>query len=228
LLGGLTFLGLLPGVLGCSRPPSGQNPQAGSRRPPVSPKETVARLIRAREANDYHGMTPLIVPERAADVVNTLVAVDDFLNASQQLCDLVRREVGLGLAETIDQSGRAQYLDIFSKYVELLDETSTGKTATVSFTVDGQLPARETRLRLVDGTWRYDPGPGDYKRLAEAHQRMARGLRQTIDEIRGGRLSPQELRDQPEKLVEEVRVRLLPGVQLLPAPPSTAPDGGEK
>lgn len=225
-LGGLLlWLALLPGWLGCSRSPSQQAAQAGGNLPAVSPRETVARLIEARRTGAYQAMTPLIVPARAADVLTTLVAVDDFLSANQQLCDLVRDKVGLGLAQTIDQSFRAYYLDIFSKYVELLDEQIAGDDATVSFTVDGHLPALHAHLRIVAGSWRYDPGPGDYMQLADAFGRMARGLRQVVAEIESGRLSAAQLRDDPELLVREVDIRLRPGVKLLPAPPNAGADG---
>jgi len=214
------------GVAACSRSPTTQPAPASGPRPGLSPRETVTRLIEARETGAYHQMTPLIVPQRSADVLATLLAVDDFLNANQQLCEVVRRQVGLGLAQAIDRSRLAYDLDIFSRYVELLDETVTGDTARVSFLVDGGLPARYARLRLVEGTWRYDPGVGDYQQLAEAFRRMARGLRLTIDEIREGRLPPEELRDNPARLHEEVRVRLRPGLKMLPAPPSPDGDGG--
>ena len=224
-LGGLLlWLALLPGWAGCSRSPSQQSAQAGGNLPAVSPRETVARLIEARRTGAYQTMTPLIVPGRNADVLTTLVAVDDFLSANQQLCDLVREKVGLGLAQTIDQGFRAYYLDIFSKYVELLDEHIDGNTAVVSFTVDGHLPALHAQLRLVDGTWRYDPGPGEYQQLADAFGRLARGLRQVVGEIESGRLSAAQLRDDPELLVREVDIRLRPGVKLLPEPPNAADD----
>ncbi len=215
------ILVLLPagvGGMACSRAPT-------ATRPPLSPRAAIARLIEAHQASDHERLRALIVPGRVTDVVNTLMAVSEFLNANRRLVEVVRQDVGLGLADTIDQSWRAYYLDVFSKYVELLDESITGDSATVSFMVDGQLPARQTQLRLIEGTWRYDPGLGDYARLAEAYQRMARGLRLVTEDISGGRLSIQDLRDNPDRLVEEVRVRLLPGVQMLPQPPTTSAAG---
>ena len=216
LLAVLTGIGLGMGT-SCARAGS----PGKSQSPPLSPRQTVARLIELRDAGAYQQMTPLIVPERATDVVVTLVAVQDFLSANEQLCGVVRRHAGIGLAQAIDQSQRAYHLDIFSKYVELLDEAIAGDAATVSFTVDGRLPARRTQLRRLAGTWRYDPGPGAYQQLADAFQKMARGLRQAMQEIETGRLTAQEMRDHPDRVIEEVRVRLLPGVSALPPSPTT-------
>lgn len=210
-------------TVGCSRDPAAQRQPF---RPAVSPRETITKLIEARGGARYQEMRPLILPERTAEVIATLVAVDGFLHANQRLCDLVRRQVGPGLAEIIDQGHCAYYLDIFSQHVELLDETMEDTSADVSFSVDGRVPADHARLRLVERTWRYDPGPGDYVQLADAFDRMAYGLRQTCEELESGRLSPQTLRDKPEVLVEDVRVRLLPGAKLLPIAPTD--DGGGK
>ena len=212
---GVVLLILLPMWAGCSRSPSNQ--------PPFSPLETVALLIQARQAGDYQKMRSLIVSERIADVMTTLLAVDSFLTANQQLCELIRTKVGPGLSQTIDQSHYAYRLEIFSKYVELLDDNIVGQAATVAFLVDQQLPARHAQLRLVDGAWRYDPGPGDYQQLARAFERMAHGLRQAFQEIHGGRIRLADLRQDPDKLINEVRIRLLPGVKMLPKPPDDDP-----
>ncbi|MGD8454027.1 MAG: hypothetical protein PVJ57_19615 [Phycisphaerae bacterium] len=209
---------LLSGWVGCTRSPNTTTTPAQG-----SPRQTVERLIELRAAGNYQDMQPLIVPERAADVVVTLVAVQEFLSANDELCRVIRDEVGEGLAKHIDQSFRAYYLDIFSKYVEVLDEQATGSTAIVSFTVDGRLPAVHADLRLVEGRWCYDPGPGDYRQLAEGFRQMARGLRHVVTEIEEDRLSSAELREHPELLEREVRLRLLPGIKSLPAMPTSAP-----
>jgi hypothetical protein len=164
------------------------------------------------------------VPRRATEVVKTLMAVDEFLRANRTLCDYVRDEFALGLSQSIDQSQWGAHLSIFSRYVELVDERIEGGTATVSFTVDAQLPVQHARLVRSDGMWRYDPGDGYDPRLPAAFQRMARGLRQVLDDLREGRLPAEAVRADPQKLVEEVRVRLVPGIKMLPEPPATQPD----
>ncbi len=170
-------------------------------------------------------MGELIVPGRMHEVVKTLMAVDEFLRVNRTLCDYVRDEFALGLAQSIDQSQWGAHLDIFSHYVELVDERIEGDTATVSFTVDERLPVQRARLVRVAGVWCYDPGDGYDSRLPAAFQRMAGGLRQVFDDLKEGRLPADAIRADPQRLTEEVRVRLLPGIRLLPAGPTTQPQG---
>lgn len=168
-------------------------------------------------------MNDLVVAGRAHQVVKTLMAVDEFLRANRALCDYVRDEFAVGLSQSIDQSRWGASLDIFSRYVELIEERIEGDQATVSFTVDGRLPLRHARLVRIDGVWRYDPGPGYSPQLPTAFERMARGLRQVLDDLKSGRVSANAVRADPQRLIEEVRVRLLPGVKMLPAAPTTQP-----
>jgi len=202
----------------CERTSSPQS----SRTP--SPRATIERVIAARDSGSYQTLNELIVPGRAPEVIKTLMAVDEFLHANKSLCDYVRDAFALGLSQSIDQSHWGANLDIFSRYVELIDQRVAGDTATVTFTVDGRIPLRHARLVRTGGVWRYDPGPGYDPGLPAAFQRMAHGLRQVLDDLRGGRLSADAIRADPQQLIEEVRVRLQPGIKMLPAPPTTQPD----
>jgi hypothetical protein len=204
-------------LAGCSR-----SDDAALSKPPPSPRETISRLIAARDQRQYQVMRELTVPEHAQDVVATLAAVDDFLSANEQLCNLVRSEIALGVADAIDQGQLAYHLDIFSRCVKLLDESVTGDEAEVSFLVDERLPARHAHLRRVGGQWRYDPGAGEFTKLGEAFERMAYGLRQVLDGLHRGQLSTERFRHNPQELIDEVRIRLLPGVKLLPQGPDSA------
>ncbi|MFQ5807854.1 MAG: hypothetical protein ACE5I3_15520 [Phycisphaerae bacterium] len=184
--------------------------------PERSPGATIERLIAARDAGSYQPMSDLIVPEGAHQVVKTLMAVDEFLRVNRTLCNYVRNEFALGLSQSIDQSSWGAHLDVFSRYVELVQERIEGDTATVSFTVDGRLPVRHSRLVRTDGGWRYDPGPGYDPQLPAAFRRMTRGLRQVLEDLKAGRLPADAIRADPRRLIEEVRVRLLPGIKMLP------------
>jgi hypothetical protein len=201
-------------LAGCSRTEPQEQPRPG--RPAASPRETLARLLEARDKGAYQDIRPLVVPEHAENVISTLMAVDDFLLANRELCEFVREHVGIGLAQSIDQSHLGAYLEIFSSYVELLAENIEGQQAQVSFLIDGELPVKRAELKLIGGTWHYDPGPGYTPEIPQAFLRMARGLRQTLQEIKSGRLSAEALRDDPELLANEVRLRLLPGAKMLP------------
>jgi hypothetical protein len=209
---------------GCER--SAQTPAGAvsNAAPKQSPEAVIEQLMALRRSGAYQSMSPLVVPERTHEVVNTLMAVDEFLHANRALCNFVRDRITLGLAQSIDQAHWGDHLDVFSRYVELVNEHVNGDTATVSFMVDGQLPVRRATLRRINGQWRYDPGSGYDPQLPAAFKRMARGLRQVLDDLKSGRLPIEAVRDDPERLIEEIRLRLLPGVKMLP-PPATQPDG---
>ena len=155
------------------------------------------------------------MPQRVGEITATLTAIDEFLTANEQLFGYVRDHISGGVARVIDQSDIAGTLDIFSRYVELVDERIDGDAAVVTYTVDGQLPVRETKLVRIDGTWRYDPGEGYDPQFPAAFRRMAEGLRMVYDDLRSGR-TPADVRNNPDKLIEEIRLRMLPGVQMLP------------
>ncbi|MBI5863861.1 MAG: hypothetical protein HZB38_05020 [Planctomycetes bacterium] len=182
----------------------------------------VERLIVAHRERGYREIEQLCVREKAADVIATLTAFDEFLDTNQMLCDFVRNEIGSGTARIIDQSELASNLEIFSRFVEIVDIQVEGETSTVAFTVDGRLPARKAQLVRVDGVWRYDPGGGYDPRIPAAFRRMSEGLRLVHEDLRSGRVPLSELRDDPNRLIEDVRLRMTPGAQMIP-PPTSAP-----
>jgi hypothetical protein len=209
----LVALGLALLVGGCDRgavPSSAATPQAAN-----APRHTLQRLIELRGERRYADMPPLILPGSGGPVVNTLVALDEFLDANHQLCDWLRDHVGVGVADTIDQSYLTANLGIFSPHIELLDVGIAGDGASVSFIVDGRLPAKAARLRQIDGTYRYDPEGGYSDYLPAAFRDMATGLDDVRRELERGAISADELRDDPERLMEKVRASLRRGVALL-------------
>lgn len=181
------------------------------------PRQVVERLIQARAAGASRQIEALVVPGAAPSVLATLAAVDEFLSINRSLCDHVRRHVTPGLAAVIDQSRLGDNLDIFSAHVEILSERIDGEQAEVSFLVGGQIPARHARLVRTNEGWRYDPGEGYDPALPAAFRRMADGLRIVLEDLKSGRLPAEELRRNPQRLIEEVRLRLMPGVKMLPA-----------
>ncbi len=218
--GAWLFLLLAPLVLCCAACDRAAPPSAAAAR---TPRATIELILASRDAGSYQTLNELIVAERVHEVVKTLLAVDEFLHANKSLCDYVRETFAVGLSQSIDQSHWGAHLDVFSRYVELVDQRIQGETATVTFTVDGQVPVHRARLVRVDGAWRYDPGSGYDPQLPAAFERMARGLRQVLDDLKSGRLSAEAIRAEPQRLVEEVRVRLQPGIKMLPAAATTQP-----
>ncbi|MFN0136685.1 MAG: hypothetical protein ACKVS9_11290 [Phycisphaerae bacterium] len=196
---------------GCG--PSGSSQAAA---PPTPPKQVLRKLIELRAASKYAELSKHVVPSRAAETVQTLMAVDSFLHANEALIDHVTREVSPGLARVIDQSRLGQAQDVFSRGVDLLDEVISGDAAQVAFTIESQIPARTARFRLVGGQWLLDPGDGYHAAIPAAFERMAVGLRQTLEELRSGRMSAAQLTENPQKLIDDVRTRLTPGLSMLP------------
>ncbi len=200
---------------GCSR-----NPHAASASSTAAaPTETLTQLIAHHDARRYERMYPLIVPEQREDAVKYVRAMDELLDANRMLAGFVRTHIGAGVLRSIDQSHLARNMNIFSHDVKLLDEVVDGDRATVGFTVEDALPARRAALRRVEGAWLYDPGQGDSGRIVPAVRRMAEGLRATLHELQNGKLDPAEMRRDPAQLVEAVRVRLAPGIRMLPEAP---------
>jgi len=176
-----------------------------------------------RAARHYRELSAHIVPQRGAEVVDFLLALDAFLAANSRLCNWLRTNVGLGLSQTIDQAYVAddlsvyagESLGVFSRRVELLDESLTGDLATVTYTTENRLPAKTVRMRQVSGRWLFDPGGPLTPHLAAAFQDMARGLEQVLAELEQGRPTTRQLLDSPEPLQQKVMARLRRGVGLL-------------
>ena len=214
---------------GCSRPPP-----AGSARTQsdAGPEHTLRKLRELRAARDYRALPALIVPECGHDVVGMLLAVDDFLAANQRLGNWVRDNIGAGMAYSLDVAENlAQYagddLGIFNRHVELLDVTAGGDEAQVSYLIESRSSARIARLRRIDRVWRLDPGRRDYARLTAAFRDMARGLEQALAEFESGPLTLQELRDDPERLMDTVEARLRRGVRMLSKAHATSQNTGQ-
>lgn len=210
----------LSGLAACSRPPA-----SPATQPIVleSPKIVLQRLLDHRTLHRYHDLAALVVPPRGSEVLNVLMAVDEFLAANGRLCDWIRTHVAVGLAQTIDQSyvldDLADYagddLGVFSRRVTLLDEAVGDSAATVGYTVEGRVPAKCVRLRVIGGQWLYDPGPPVSEHLPAAFRDMARGLDLVLAELEAGRITRQQLLDTPEVLQDKVIARLRRGVTLL-------------
>lgn len=217
----LALLLLFAAPLGTLLPGCDREAASKAAAAPLSPREVLSQLIHARTTRNYAAMTPLIAPGRAREVVEVLLAMDEFLAADARLRELLRDQFSPALADAVSQAHVASSLDIFSTSVELLDTRISGDGATVAFTIAGRLPPERATLRRIEGAWRYDPGAGYSAQLPEAFRRMARGLRQMREDLENGRLDVPALRQDVQSVIAEVRTRLLPGIKLLPPPPTT-------
>lgn len=211
-------IGLL-GPIGCER-------QDEASRPTPPPRVVVQRLMEARRTGQYRDFERLVTRDRCHDLINTLLAVDEFLNANRALCNYVRERFTADLSQTIDQSHWGTNLGLFSRHVELVSERIEGERAIVSFSVDNRIPLQHASLMIEEGQWRYDPGEGFDSRIPAGFLRMAEGLRQALAELTSGRLSADTVGADPARLIEEVRLRLKPGAALLPRPEPGQPEDG--
>lgn len=208
---------VLVGMLlaGCSRTETPTAPTPASRPAAESPRAVIERLMALRAARRYTELAELVVPSRAQEVVSTLVAMDTFLDSNGRLCLWVREHVGMGLAQRTDLAYLGSNLGIFSPHIELLDEVVRGDASELGYMVDGRLPVEQAHLCLLHGTWRYDPGEGYSEDLLAGFRLMAQGLDGVLADLEAGRISPDELRNTPDKLVERVQRSLAPGVALI-------------
>lgn len=193
---------------------------------PLSPRQTVEKLIAFRKAARFDDMLPLIVASDGPNVVRLIQAADDFTQANRDFVALVRAKIGEIIADGVDCGSLAENLDIFSSFVTPLDERIDGETATVTFTIEGRLPTRSTTLRRIDGAWRYDPGDARGADAAAAIAKMAEGLREVRKKLESGAIDTARVRADPNLLVGELQRTLAAGAALLPSTRPAPKNGG--
>lgn len=206
---------------GCDRGPSASI----ARTSDESPLDVARRLIEFRRQRQYEQLYSCIIRAEQHHVVKFLMAVDEFIAANKRLCDYVRENISVALADAIDYAHLAGNLDLFSDHVELLDQRVEGEKATVTFLVDNALPARRTVMRREDGVWRYDPGRSDASVAAPAIMEMTKGVQTVLRMLNDGTLDAGAVKSRPDLLTDELRVRMLPGVRMLPSESSTSRPG---
>ena len=205
--------------------------ESGAATP--DPRQTLQRAIELRAAHKYRELAPLLVVERADTAVRCLMAVDHFLTANRSLCNWIRDHAGIGLSQTVDQAYVAEDLGtyagdglgVFGLNIELLDMTIDGDAASVSFAGSAvDAPVRRARLTrsappASGGSparpWRLDPGSACADPLPAAFEDLARGLELALSDFETGRVTADELRGDPEVLVEKIRAHLRHGVNTL-------------
>lgn len=209
----------------CARAPTTTQP---TRPNAPGPKETIKRFIALRAQCKYAEIERLIVPEQAVQVSTFLLRVDGFLEANNHLCALVRDRVAVGVSKQVDQSDLARALGLFGASVELLEEHVSGERAVVTYIADGRMPPEQVDLRRIDGEWRLDPGAGFTPLLTEAFAALADGLNQLSAEIESGKLTPQEMLADTERLPRKVQSAMRRGVDLLSKARATAGASSDK
>lgn len=203
---------------GCQTAPAPPNAAALVEARRRSPSQTIRQIVDAYQEGRYADVAVLTLPERATAVVSTLKAVHEFKAANGRLVEFVRARLGAEPANTLDCSAWVDRLDIFSRFIELVNERIEGGVATVAFMANGELPLKYATLRSRDHVWLYDCGEGYHQRLPEAFLMMARAMDSLVDDLGAGKVPAEH----PALLAEELARRMAPAAALL-APPASQP-----
>lgn len=140
------------GACGCHRS-DGQHDSDG-------PVRLFVRLRVLHQQHGYKEMESLVDPGRCTVLVNTLMAVDGFMQAAARLHEATER-LGPTAAVLCDVSYLAEYLGPFSRNVQIVSTRIEGDTAWVVYQVGERVPVERAEMRRVSGRWRYVPDEPD-------------------------------------------------------------------
>lgn len=183
-----------------------------------SPIVVAQKIVEARSQRDISAISQHITEDSRQNLSELLLAMDEFRVQAIRLRTSVATHIGGGLSATFDLSHLTDHLALFSEQVQLLDETIGGKEATVSYMLAGRLPTKRADFIREQGHWRYHPGDLRGTNFAPAFRELARGLERVTAAIEAGDFDSTQTRENPQRLMDEFRRRLEPGLQLLPKP----------
>ncbi len=146
---------------------------------PEAPARLFARLRELHQQHGYKEMESLIDPGRCTVLVDTLMAVDGFMQAAARLHDVTER-LGPTAAVVCDISSLADYLGPFSRNVQIVATRIEGDTAFVVYQVGSRVPVERAEMRWSSGRWRYVPDEPDYEL-----PRLLEKLAERLDDLRG-------------------------------------------
>ncbi len=176
---------------GCHRSSGEDNPEG--------PARLFARLREMHQQHGYKEMESLVDPGRCRVLVDTLMAVDGFMQAAAQLHEVTER-LGPTAAVVCDISSLADYLGPFSRNVQIVSTRIEGDSALVVYQVGERVPVERAEMRWVSGRWRYVPDEPDYE-LARLLGRLADRLKDLRTEAEAGTYSEQTFIDEYNRQV---------------------------
>jgi hypothetical protein len=159
-----------------------------------APARLFARLRELHEQHGYKAMESLVDPDRCAVLVDTLMAVDGFLQAGAQLQRAAER-LGPTAAVICDIRSLADYLGPFSRKVQIVSTRIEGDTAVVAYQVGERVPVERAEMRWVSGRWRYMPDEPDYE-LPKLLTRLADRMDALRSEAEAGTVAEQTFIDE--------------------------------
>ena len=166
------------------------------------PIEAIHRWRQWRDQRRYRLIEAHIDPDQRATFIDTLICVDMFLEANDQVGRAVAEVIGDYRFEEWDLSIVAQSLGLFSEPIEIIRVDRDGERAVVVYQAADRLPLENADLRADPDGWVYLPGAGN-----AALPAAFRGLAATLSDIAVRIRSDSLNRDQINR---EFRLRVWP------------------
>ncbi len=185
-----------------------------------TPMGTIEQLRAWRSERRYSEIEPYVDPAERFHFIDTLVAVDQVLDANAQAMRAVAELWGAHRTSSWDLSMLGNHLGLFSLDIVLVREDVVEDDAVVTYQVRGVVPLEEARLRRVDGRWVYLPGRASAA-FPRAMQQLARTLGEVAESIRRNRLTP-------ERINQEYRLRVIPRLRAVEQAGAAGDDAGGK
>ena len=174
---------------------------------PATLRDTFDCLREWYALGSYTTMRAYIEPTRCDDVIDLLIVVDELLAANAGARQAIQEACPQINPALFDMSAlQNEYLDLFSRDMEVvrLDE-SDGK-GTVTVQVGNRLPLAHLRFQKRQGRWIYVPGEtspelvGRLREIARAWDRLT--------------LVVSQRPHSPEEIMHEYRLRIQPKLKL--------------
>lgn len=149
---GLVCLCVWTGAAGCRR---------STNQDSDGPGKLLVQLCDLHRQHGYKEMESLVDPDRVGVMINTLMAVDQLLDAGAQLQQTAEQRLGPTAAVVCDISDVADYLGPFSRNMQVVSTRMEGDRAIVVYQVGERVPVERAEVRRMAGRWRYVPDEPD-------------------------------------------------------------------
>jgi hypothetical protein len=197
-----------------------EDPRTGSAAASLtwSPSQTIEHIRQCRRDGRLIEIEAFLLPDQRAAVLDHLMAVDDVVTAHRSLNQLIRERIGVGSASTFDADALANIVGVFSRDLEVVDETIDGDRATVTICVAGRLPLDRVEMLRREERWviRTDP---PVPALTDELRKLAQAARRVTLELRTRNLTTDDLQRELRLRQKPILERIL---ELDQAPPNAA------
>lgn len=126
-----------------------------------TPASLLVHLCNLHRQHAYKEMESMVEPARVGILVNTLMAVDQLLQAGAQLQQTAEQRLGPRAAVVCDISDVADYLGPFSRNMAVVSTRIEGDRAIVVYQAGSRVPVERAEVRRTAGRWIYVPDEPD-------------------------------------------------------------------